>query len=139
RRRRRSSLRIADAVDYVGRRLIALDQILRDALGYAGHAFREHRLALAGQLLLGVEKVASEPVGGIDVRHHAAAAAQRQRERRCDEDDASKFRHHCVSQLPLPAAPSAISISTRARVPGGVWRSVAIISDQRLNAAVSPA
>src|SRR5258705_11854836 len=59
----------------------ALVEILRHALLQARHAFGEHRLAVTGQLLLGIEEV--EQIGRIETGR-AATACQRTRKR--DED-----------------------------------------------------
>ena len=59
----------------------ALVEILRHALLKARHAFGEHRLAVAGQLLLGIEEV--EQVGRIEI---ASAATAGQRAGKRDED-----------------------------------------------------
>src|SRR5206468_10708387 len=94
------------------RRLIALDQLLRDALRYPRHALRKHRLAIAGELLFATEHIARarEPLRRIDRITDAGTAAERQDERRCDEDDARKSGHCMASHVPLPAATSAFSI-----------------------------
>src|SRR5213078_5318477 len=62
----------------------ALVQTLRHTLLEAGHAFGEHRLALARQLFLGVEEI--EQIGWIEAAHAAGAAGQRARQR---DDDSS--------------------------------------------------
>src|SRR5258705_4813631 len=59
----------------------AFVEILRQALLKAGHAFGEHRLAVTGQLLLGIEEV--EQIGRVEI---ASAATACQRARKRDED-----------------------------------------------------
>src|SRR5439155_5654855 len=59
----------------------ALVEILRHALLKAWHAFGEHRLAVTGQLLLGIEEV--EQIARIEI---ASAATACQRARKRDED-----------------------------------------------------
>src|SRR5262249_23606643 len=65
--RRADALGVGDGVSILQRGwLIALDQLGRNALRYAWHALGEHRLAIAWQLFLAVEKVAGEPIRRIN-------------------------------------------------------------------------
>ena len=80
----------------------ALVQFLRHALLEARHALGENRLALARQLLLGVEEI--EQIGRIPIAH---AAAARQRARQRDED----------GRLRSDVASGAWSISHSTRFP----------------------
>ncbi len=64
----------------LGGRLIALDQLLRHALRHARGALREHRPALARQLLLGVEDLRRRRSSvGSKVSQPASSEAERQR------------------------------------------------------------
>src|SRR5262245_32309724 len=117
--------------------LVALDQFVRHALGHTGRPFREHRLALAREPLLGIKKIAVQDAGRIETLATRQAEAERQRED--DQTSARTATHARPPQLPLAPAPSAISISTRERVAAGVCASVMIMSNQRLAAPVSPA
>src|SRR3954468_2751024 len=77
-RRRRSCSLCVRVVDLLTGALV---EILRHTLLKARHAFGEHRLAVTGQLLLGIEEV--EQIGRIETGR-AATACQRPRKR--DED-----------------------------------------------------
>ena len=59
------------------RLLIALDQFRRNALRHAWHAFRKDRLAIARQLLLGIEQSPEDQVGRVEI-DYARTAGERQ-------------------------------------------------------------
>src|SRR6266700_2200209 len=92
--RRADALGIGDGVSILQRRLlVALDQLGRDALRHAWHAFGEHRLTIARKLFLAVEKVAGEPIRRVNRISNAGTAAQRQDQRRRDKNDAHQTGH----------------------------------------------
>src|SRR4029453_2548789 len=120
----------------------ALVEILRHALLEARHAFGEHRLAVTGQLLLGIEKV--ETIGRVEI---ASAATACQRTRKRDEDgscDQTLRAAHtgfpnsfCRYQLLATGGSKACSASARERRLGGVSPSLAIRSSHCRVAAAS--
>src|SRR5438552_595889 len=100
----------------------ALVEILGHALLEAGHAFGEHRLAVARKLLLGVEKV--EHVGGIEIGHAATAAAGQRAGKRGDDgkgDQVFRSAHgQCLAQLTVSSSrPAAATPATPRRASAG--------------------
>src|SRR5262245_6163689 len=120
----------------VGRRLIALHQFRRHALGHARHPAGKHRPAVARKLLLRIEEV--EAVGELLRIESRGAGCKRQRHRDCDQNCARATNHRVVSSQPLlPSTVSARKASMRRRRLCGASSSPAIASSQRLTPAVS--
>src|SRR3954470_12404610 len=120
----------------IGLLLRALVHVLRNALLEARHAFREHRLAVARQLLLGIEEV--EHVARIEAGATAQHAREGDQDGGCDQ--AWRAAHIGISsqlsaQLFATGGSRACSASARERRPGGVSPSSAIASSH-LRAAV---
>src|SRR3954468_24300107 len=122
----------------IGLLLRALVHILRNALLKARHAFREHRLAVARQLLLGIEEV--EHVARIEAGATAQHAREGDQDGGCDQ--AWRAAHIGISsqlsaQLFATGGSRACSASARERRPGGVSPSSAIASSHLRAAVVS--
>ena len=123
---------------------LALVQILGHALFEAWHALGEHRLAIAWQLLLGVEEV--QQIGRIEA---AAAGAAAKHPRKRDEDGSCdqtlrsahgrSLKQLSVSrrQLLATGGSKACNASARERRLGGVSPSSSIMSSHFRAAAAS--
>ena len=111
----------------LGRRLIALDQILRHAGVRARHAVGEYWLPVAFQLALGVERIVGEQRRRIELSAGRAAREREHKRGRRTGPNQQRWASRRGHAQPLPlAAISSLKTSARLRAaPGASIRRLA--------------